>query len=96
MEATRLTGVLGARIDGIDVRVLDDAELAELRALACEHEVVCVTGQSLAPLEQVAFSRRLGPPAGAARWEKFSAVREFAHASVHVDLTTRVARIDWK
>ena len=42
------------------------------------------------------FSRRLGPPAGAARWEKFSAVREFAHASVHVDLTTRVARIDWK
>ena len=63
MEATRLTGVLGARIDGIDVRVLDDAELAELRALACEHEVVCVTGQSLAPLEQVAFSRRLGPAA---------------------------------
>lgn len=42
------------------------------------------------------FSRRLGPPAGAARWEKFSAVREFAHASVHVDLATRVARIDWK
>lgn len=63
MEATRLTGVLGARIDGIDVRVLDDAELAELRALACEHEVVCVTGQSLAPLEQVEFSRRLGPAA---------------------------------
>ena len=61
MEATRLTGVLGARIDGIDVRVLDDAELAELRALACEHEVVCVTGQSLTPLEQVEFSRRLGP-----------------------------------
>lgn len=63
MEATRLTGVLGARIDGIDVRVLDDAELAELRALACEHEVICVTGQSLAPLEQVEFSRRLGPAA---------------------------------
>lgn len=63
MEATRLTGVLGARIDGIDVRALDDAELAELRALACEHEVICVTGQSLTPLEQVGFSRRLGPAA---------------------------------
>jgi taurine dioxygenase len=59
MEATRLTGMLGARIDGIDVRVLDDAELAELRALACEHEVVCVTGQSLTPLEQVEFIKVL-------------------------------------
>lgn len=63
MQATRLTGVMGARIDGIDVRSLDDAGLAELRALACEHEVVHIPGQSLTALEQVAFSRRLGPAA---------------------------------
>jgi len=63
MEATRLTGVMGARVDGIDVRRLDDAGLAELRALACEHEVLVVTGQSLTAHEQVGFSHRLGPAA---------------------------------
>lgn len=44
----------------------------------------------------VEFSRRLGPPAGAARWEGLSATRDFMHASVSVDLETRFARIDWK
>ncbi|MFM8793584.1 MAG: TauD/TfdA dioxygenase family protein [Acidimicrobiales bacterium] len=63
MEATRLTGVMGARVDGVDVRRLDDAGLAELRALACEHEVLVVTGQSLTAHEQVEFSHRLGPAA---------------------------------
>ena len=63
MQATRLTGVMGARIDGVDVRHLDDAGLAELRALACEHEVVCLPGQLLSPQEQVDFSHRLGPAA---------------------------------
>ena len=63
MKATRLTGVMGARIDGIDVRRLDDAQLAELRALICEHEVVCIPGQSLTAIEQVEFSHRLGPAA---------------------------------
>ena len=63
MEATRLTGVMGVRIDGIDVRNLSDAELAELRALVCEHEVAHITRQSLTPQEQVDFSLRLGPAA---------------------------------
>lgn len=63
MQATRLTGVMGARIDGVDVRTLDDAALAELRALICEHEVVVLPGQSLSAHEQVAFSHRLGPAA---------------------------------
>ncbi|MFM8553002.1 MAG: TauD/TfdA dioxygenase family protein [Acidimicrobiales bacterium] len=63
MEATRLTGVMGARVDGVDVRRLDEAGLAELRALACEHEVLVVTGQSLTAHEQVEFSHRLGPAA---------------------------------
>jgi hypothetical protein len=42
------------------------------------------------------FSRRLGPPAGTARWEGSAATREFAHASVRVDLESRTAQIDWK
>ena len=63
MEATRLTGVMGALIDGIDVRRLSDGELAELRALICEHEVVVLPGQTLTAHEQVGFSHRLGPAA---------------------------------
>ncbi|MEY4366012.1 MAG: hypothetical protein RLZZ305_1356 [Actinomycetota bacterium] len=63
MEAVRLTGVMGARVDGIDVRTLDDAGLEELRALACEHEVLVVSGQTLTAHEQVEFSHRLGPAA---------------------------------
>jgi hypothetical protein len=42
------------------------------------------------------FSRKLGPPTGAARWEGLSASRDFAHASVRVDLASRTAQIDWK
>jgi hypothetical protein len=42
------------------------------------------------------FARKLGPPAGAARWDGLSASRDFAHASVRVDLASRTAQIDWK
>ena len=63
MRVERLTGTMGARITGIDVRTLDDGALAGLRALICEHEVVVIPGQSLTALEQVAFSHRFGTPA---------------------------------
>ena len=63
MRITRLTGVMGARIDGVDVRRLDDQGLAGLRAAVCEHEVVVLPGQSLTAHEQVGFSHRLGPAA---------------------------------
>ncbi len=42
------------------------------------------------------FDRPLGPPKAAAKWEGLTATREFAHASVFVNLETKVARIDWK
>ena len=61
MEVKRLTGVFGAEIILDDVRHLDDSQVAELRALVCEHEVVVVRGQSLDVDEQVALSRRFGP-----------------------------------
>jgi taurine dioxygenase len=63
MKAQRLTGVLGARVEVDDLRTLTESELAELRALACEHLVIVVPQQDLSPLEQVDFSHRLGPAA---------------------------------
>ena len=63
MHVERITGVLGARVEAGPLQQLSVGELAELRALACEHEVIIVPGQSLTPLEQVEFSRRLGPAA---------------------------------
>ena len=59
----RITGVFGAEVVIEDVKRLSDDELAELRALVCEHECVIVPRQTLTALEQVAFSNRLGPPA---------------------------------
>ncbi|MGA0862277.1 MAG: TauD/TfdA dioxygenase family protein [Ilumatobacteraceae bacterium] len=63
MLVNRITGVFGAEVVIDDVKRLTDDELAELRALVCEHECVIVPRQSLTALEQVEFSHRLGPPA---------------------------------
>jgi len=42
------------------------------------------------------FDRPLGPPKADAVWQGLTATREFTHASVWVDLTTKQARIDWR
>ena len=42
------------------------------------------------------FDRPLGPPRADAAWTGLTATREFAHATVHVDLATKHARIDWR
>ena len=42
------------------------------------------------------FDRPLGPPQADAKWVGLTATREFAHASVWVDLTTKQARIEWR
>jgi hypothetical protein len=41
------------------------------------------------------FDRPLGPPKTTAKWDGLTATREFARASVWVDLSTQQARIDW-
>jgi hypothetical protein len=41
-------------------------------------------------------TRPLGPPRGPATWSSLTATREFAHASVRVDLAAKTARIDWR
>jgi taurine dioxygenase len=63
MKVERVTGVLGARISGVDVRSLDDVRFGDLRALACEHGVVFLPDQHLSVADQVEFSRRFGPAA---------------------------------
>lgn len=42
------------------------------------------------------LERPLGPPNGDAKWKGLTATREFAHASVLVDLASKEARIDWR
>jgi taurine dioxygenase len=61
IEAQPLTGVFAAEVHGIDLVNLDGDDLAVLRALMCEHEVLVVRGQNLNPSQQSAFSSRLGP-----------------------------------
>ncbi|HAQ04923.1 MAG TPA: taurine dioxygenase, partial [Acidimicrobiaceae bacterium] len=57
-----LTGVLGARVSGIDLKSeLDKQVITLLRNAICEFEVVIVPDQSLTPEEQVKFSHLLGP-----------------------------------
>jgi hypothetical protein len=42
------------------------------------------------------LDHRLGPPQADAVWQGLTATREFAHASVWVDLATQQARLDWR
>ena len=56
-----LTGTLGAEVRGVDLRRrLDDATVAELRALWLGYKVLFFPEQSLSPEEQVALARRFG------------------------------------
>jgi taurine dioxygenase len=55
-------GPCGAVISGVDLSGdLPDVVVAEFRRVILDHGVVFVRGQSLTPVEQVAFSRRFGP-----------------------------------
>jgi len=42
------------------------------------------------------LDRPLGPPKGDAVWNGLTATREFTHASVWVNLSTKQACIDWR
>ncbi len=61
IRVSRLTGVLGARADGVTLCPdIDPAEVSELRAALVEHEVLVVPGQALSPGAQAGFSHLLG------------------------------------
>ncbi|MDP6944573.1 MAG: TauD/TfdA family dioxygenase [Myxococcota bacterium] len=61
MTVSPLTGVLGARVDGLELAPdMEPEVVADLRRALCEHEVVVVPGQDLSPDEQAGFSHLLG------------------------------------
>jgi len=55
-----IAGALGAEIDGVDLRCLDEATFLEINAAWLEHLVVFFRRQTLTPNEQIAFARRFG------------------------------------
>jgi len=57
-----LTSVIGAEIDGVDLRQpLDDDTVAEIRQALLDHLVVFFRGQDIDDDQHVAFARRFGP-----------------------------------
>jgi taurine dioxygenase len=60
MDVIPMDAGFGAEISDLDVRKLDDAELAAFRRAVVDHGVVFVRGQLLADDEQLALARRFG------------------------------------
>ncbi|OAA27745.1 taurine dioxygenase [Frankia sp. EI5c] len=61
-EVVPLSGNIGAEIRGLDVRTLDDEQVAAVRAAWLHHKVVFFPGQHLTPQEHLAFARLFGEP----------------------------------
>jgi taurine dioxygenase len=60
MSVQRLGAVLGAEVDGVDLRALDDDAFAAIHRAWLDHQVLLFGRQTLADADLVAFSRRLG------------------------------------
>lgn len=61
MQVRRWAAPLGAIIEDVDVRKVDDAAWQKLDELFCQYHVLVFPGQTLTPEEQMAFGRRWGP-----------------------------------
>jgi taurine dioxygenase len=60
MRVRRFAAPLGAIVEGLDVRRIDDATWRELNALFGAHHVLAFPAQRLTPEEQMTFARRWG------------------------------------
>lgn len=60
MKISRLSAPLGAIVEDLDVRSVDDAAWRELNELFCEHHVLIFRNQTLTPEEHMAFGQRWG------------------------------------
>jgi len=60
LTITPLTPALGAEVSGIELRRLDDATFAAIKAAWDRHSVLLFRGQSLGDDDLLAFSRRFG------------------------------------
>jgi taurine dioxygenase len=58
---TRLSGTVGARIEGLDLRELTDAVFTWVQQQLLVHQVLVFPGQALTPDDEVAVARRFGP-----------------------------------
>jgi taurine dioxygenase len=56
-----LSGTLGAQVDGIDVRRVDEPTVDELRTLLARHHLLLFRGQDPSPREHASFAARFGP-----------------------------------
>ena len=63
IEVRPIAGALGAEIHGVDMaRDLDAEVVAEMRQALLDHLVIFLRGQSVTPLQQLAFARNFGEP----------------------------------
>jgi taurine dioxygenase len=63
MQIRRLSGALGAEIDGVDLaRRLSADEVSEIRKIWLEHLVIFFRGQKLSPAQFMAFAMQFGEP----------------------------------
>jgi taurine dioxygenase len=60
MEVRRMSAPLGAIVEGIDVRSVNDTTWQTLNDLFCEHHVLVFPDQTLTPEEQMTFGQRWG------------------------------------
>lgn len=60
MKVTRLGNHIGARVDGVDLRDLDDTRFAAVERAFHEHGVIAISDQRLDEPDLIAFSRRFG------------------------------------
>jgi len=62
VSVVRLAPALGAEIRGVDIAAgVDEEQMAAVRDALHQHGVIVLRGQDMAPQQQVAFCRRLGP-----------------------------------
>ncbi len=63
IEARRISGALGAEIQGVDLSVpLNEILVKEIRKIFLENLVVFFRGQNLTPAQFMAFARQFGEP----------------------------------
>ena len=60
MQVKRMSAPLGAIIEDLDVRSIDDDTWRTLNDLFCEYHVLVFPGQTLTPEDQMTFASRWG------------------------------------
>jgi alpha-ketoglutarate-dependent taurine dioxygenase len=60
MQVTKMAAPLGAIVDDLDVRSVDESTASKLNELFCQHHVLVFPNQQLTPDDQVAFAQHWG------------------------------------